>query len=149
MYNNLYILNKIKEEGDNLDWVYTTSNGLSVNCFIRRSRLKFLLGYIEVSSDNKYFEKNYLDIPVTAHGGLTYSGNIIKDLIYSSNIKDIEEDEINKWYFGFDCGHYTDMCDDYKDMEYVKNECESLAEQLSKFDIAALRDCKLDKILDK
>jgi len=64
---------------------------------------------------------------ITVHGGLSFSGG---DGKYP-----VEDD---KWWFGFDCAHYGDKTnltnepyDVERTLEYVENECESLAKQLS------------------
>lgn len=84
--------------------------------------------------------KTVIGLLFDVHGGITYSGSAS----VGYPVKD------DRWYFGFDCAH----CDDGKDLEtaarygykldsfyicmegevrtleYVKNECISLAEQL-------------------
>jgi len=62
----------------------------------------------------------------SVHGGVTYSGN-----------GDFFSDG-NGWWYGFDCGHAGDLSpaydqfssSTYRDIEYVKAECASLAKQL-------------------
>ena len=142
---------KIKTEGDYKEWIFQTSNGCQLLCKIRRNmRLYNLCGYVEITKDNKLFGLEYLDLYDTiskelfipnVHGGVTYSGP-----------------EGNNWVFGFDCANYNDMIfsenfeprgsGEYKDMDYVTKECESLAEQLSKFSISVERNKKIDDCLD-
>ena len=31
--------------------------------------------YVELPKDHKYYGKDYVDIPIDCHGGITYSGN--------------------------------------------------------------------------
>lgn len=72
-------------------------------------------------------------LAVDAHGGLTYA----------SDHEPCGKPD-GRWWFGFDCAHSGDFCpkfeelsarpdDVYRDMDYVKAECESLARQLSAF----------------
>ena len=60
------------------------------------------------------------------HGGLTYA----KDCLLNSDIK-------GYWWLGFDCAHFGDYSPElpfshgeYRNIEYVKEECKSLADQL-------------------
>lgn len=117
----------IKKEGDQKEWVYTCRNGIEFKCYIRRQpRAGHLCGYIHLTPDSDFYGYEYDDIPVDCHGGLTYGS---------------EHD--TEWVIGFDCGHlndlqpfYTDMeyygkTGTYRDMEFVKKECESICEQIS------------------
>lgn len=68
---------------------------------------------------------------IDVHGGVTYSG------------KDYWNDTPTGFYWGFDCNHYMDLAplnieldwqspdQTYRDIEYVKAECRSMAKQLS------------------
>ena len=51
--------------------------------------------YVELPKDHKYYGKDYVDIPIDCHGGITYSG--------------IHEKFSNGFLIGWDYGH----CDDY------------------------------------
>lgn len=72
-----------------------------------------------------------LTLLLDVHGGLTYARN---------HFPKREPDGL--WWFGFDCAHAGDLVpsehcinhpsDVYRDIEYAKKECESLAEQLAK-----------------
>lgn len=93
------------------------------------------------------------------HGGITYSG----DLEFMGT--DLLRVDKGLWWFGFDCNHHDDLADNdlitdpiskkvaehigklvygslvnktHKTRGYVIEECESLAEQLSKFFINSL-----------
>lgn len=136
--------NKIKSEGNYKEWICRTSNGCEFVCKIRRNMsLNNLCGYVEITKDNKLFGIDYFDLEVSlqVHGGITYSSS-----------------EGDFWVFGFDCAHFNDMIfsenfvprgsGEYKDMEYVTKECESLAEQLSEFSLSIQRNKKIDDCLD-
>lgn len=55
--------------------------------------------YIKIPKDHKYYKKEYDEIDVNVHGGLTYSAN---DLYISENEK------IEGWFIGWDYAHYGD-----------------------------------------
>lgn len=138
--NNLFEL--IKKEGDFLEWVYTTTSGVDYKCrIIRNKYLKHLCGYVILTPDNKFYSKHYDDIPVQVHGGLTFS-----------------DEYEGEWLIGFDCAHHGDITPGsgyehlgymgtYKDMNFVKLECESLAEQISEHSLAKIRQIKLAKLI--
>lgn len=139
------LLNKIIEkEGDYLEWIYTTKNGLEFKCEIKRHSLfKCLNGYVTISEYDKFKDYNNITNNVIVHGGITY------ERIYNKDFK-----------IGFDCNHYDDLTpndyvisfkliknETYKDMSFVKKECESLAEQISILDKSYNRYMKLKKII--
>jgi len=80
-----------------------------------------------VDVENKSME---IVLAVDVHGGLTFASDSIKDT-----------PEQGLWWFGFDCSHAGDISpnydfgpfpgDVYRIAEYVKKECESLADQLT------------------
>lgn len=136
------LLKKIKTEGDYHEWIFNTESGSSYKCqVIRNKHLKHLCGYVILTKDNKFYGKDYDHIPVQVHGGLTFS------------------DEVNgEWLIGFDCAHHNDITPNielnyqsngatYKDMDFVKSECESLAEQISEYSISKIREVKIGKLI--
>lgn len=131
------ILKLLEIEGDYKEWIYTCKNGLEFKCIIKRTpHGKHLCGYVLLTKDNKYFEVEYDDIRIHVHGGLTFSD------FYES-----------VWMVGFDCGHYNDYqpayeysSGVYRDMEYVINECQNLAEDFSKHSKELERNKKIDDI---
>jgi hypothetical protein len=140
MNNNLNEL--IKKEGDFLEWLYTTKSGIIYKCrIIRNKNLGHLCGYVILTKDNTLFKKHYDDISVYVHGGLTFS--------------DFYQDE---WMIGFDCAHHGDITPGcgyedlsymgtYKNMDFVKSECETLAEQVSNYSLSLKRGIKINKLL--
>ena len=84
-------------------------------------------GYIVLGKEHQYFGKEYDDVPYfSVHGGLTFSGNI-EDVAPKGDT----------WALGFDAAHLGDKTgccsspeDTFKDVDYMANECESLAEQI-------------------
>lgn len=59
--------------------------------------------YIELTKEHKYYGKDYDDIPIECHGGLTYSSN--KGIIFPKN----NENHREGFWIGWDYAH----CDDY------------------------------------
>lgn len=138
------IFDKIKKEGDYHEWEYTTENGMVMKCYLQRhDTMKHLCGYVVITEDNKFWYKDYDEIPVHVHGGLTYASS----------------DDNKNWILGFDCAHSGDLVpsfrkiylnddnDIYRDKEYVISECESLADQLAEWSISKIRDIKLGKLI--
>lgn len=133
----------IKQEGDKKEWIYTCQNGIQFKCCIRRvPRSGHLCGYVHLTQDNDYYGVEYDNIPVSCHGGLTYSS-----------------EHNDEWVIGFDCAHfgdlqpfYTDMeiygnTGTYKDMEFVTNECESICEWISSKSKSHKRSHKISQII--
>ncbi len=77
------------------------------------------------------------------HGGLTFADSCQETEDESRGICHVPEkgQPDNVWWFGFDCAHSGDVCpkydlshsgyETYKNIAYVKLECENLARQLS------------------
>lgn len=55
--------------------------------------------YIEIPKDNKIYKKDYSEIDLYVHGGLTYSRNFL----WIS-----EEKKLEGWLIGWDYAHYGD-----------------------------------------
>ena len=150
----------IKQEGDNRDF---THKGLQ--CHIERHRtLKHLCGYVGISKNHPLYQRGYSENLCShsgcyehsvgsifeVHGGLTFANEA-----YWQKTKD------GLWYFGFDCGHAGDLVcgadvfggafegDIYRNINYVEEECKSLAGQLLKYKRSQHKfhigsdDCKL------
>ena len=93
-------------------------------------------GYVGVSKYHPWYGKDYNEVDLDVHGGLTYAG--MRD---------------DLWWFGYDCAHLGDardpelMSDEYKNvllgrnlnfdgdtiktLDFCVNECESMAAQLN------------------
>ena len=54
--------------------------------------------YVEIPQDNKNYKKNYDDIDILVHGGLTYSGKCLS----------FENQTLEGWFIGWDYAHYGD-----------------------------------------
>lgn len=112
---------------DEPDRVFWTEDG--VDCLIIRNRFGVLSGYVRAD----HLEgTSYFDLDVMVHGGLSYDGPRCPD-----RKPEKEDDEVGYW-FGFDCGHAGDLCPAmtpqlggvYRDLDYVKAEVVSLANQI-------------------
>jgi hypothetical protein len=122
-------------------------------CLIRRAPLGNLCGYVAVPVGHPYHRKDYANMDISVHGGLTYAGECRDEICHVPKIG--ESDDV--WWFGFDCAHFLDVTpkmvemrepggilhdlwkdskyytqDTYKDINYVKQECIDLARQLRK-----------------
>lgn len=126
-----------KEEG----WQHEFKHAGLQCLMIRNPRYLSWCGYVAVPMNSilnevKYWinepekphEKAVNDIDV--HGGLTFSGKI--EYIHEP----CKIFDINNWVFGFDCCHLGDLFatyhGEYRNKEYVIEQCKKLAEQLSK-----------------
>lgn len=113
-------------EPDHLQWVH---NGL--RCVIRRNHSGALCGYVGVDKQNRFYETDYNDVDFDVHGGVTFSD-------FSTRMG-AEESDGDLFWFGFDCAHAGDVVpslkhhfdvDVYRDIDYVKQQTERLADQL-------------------
>lgn len=107
-------------------------------CIMRRNRMGAWCGYVGVDACHQFYEKDWGEIDVSVHGGVTFASKAWWD------------DQDTRWWIGFDCAHAGDYCpvnvlygpggrlftDDpfhyeiYRDQEYVRKEVEGLVEQL-------------------
>lgn len=110
---------------------------------VRNMHMGHWCGYVGAPEGHPEYGKNDTDFDV--HGGITYSGHC------QGHICHTHEEAANEpvWWLGFDCGHGHDLQPGgiavmqevlgrrsvafdgvYRDMEYVKGQCRSLAAQL-------------------
>lgn len=104
--------------------------------------LKTWCGYCGVSPQSPLFEKDYDDICIDCHGGLTYSGFRVLDIRGFSTPEISEYADYaykDHWFFGFDCAHYHDLVPGspfgnknavYRNLDFVKKELKSVAAQI-------------------
>lgn len=74
-------------------------------CVILFMPIGYRCGYVGLPKGNKYYGKDYDEIPINCHCGLTYSDSGLHN-----------QDDTDIWWIGFDCGH---CCDGY-DVETAK-----------------------------
>lgn len=128
-------------EPDKIQW---QDEETGMPCLIVRTRRGALCGYVGVAENHPAFQINYDDVQPhpDVHGGLTFS-DFCQIGAGEQGICHIpgegEPDRI--WWLGFDCAHGWDVVpglgiqfyqadSSYKDIEYVKTECQILAKQL-------------------
>lgn len=107
-----------------------------------------LCGYVGVPQSHPWFGIGYDDVDVDVHGGLTFAnhcspnGNEAEHICHI--VEDGEDDRV--WWLGFDCAHSGDKApamdatykkwnmlmrgDEYRTIEYVKNQIALLAQQV-------------------
>jgi hypothetical protein len=128
-------------EPDKLQW---TDEATGLPCLIHRGLSGALCGYVGVSESHPLFRRDYDEADVRVHGGLTFSDMCAGQEGAGHGICHIpgpgEPDHV--WWLGFDCAHSGDVCpaydhrrswsyeSSYRDLDYVKRECASLAGQL-------------------
>lgn len=115
-------------------------------CVIVGFSLGHRCGYVGISKNHRYYGKDYDDLQLYVHGGLTYS-----KLNPEFSIKS------DKWWIGFDCMHREDgkdfdlirelsLVEEYeyildlekrfptggivRTIDFVENECKKLIDQL-------------------
>ena len=94
-------------------------------CVIVGSYMGHRCGYIAIPKDNELYGKDYDEIDIDVHGGLTYSE-------YSNSEYPVKSEE-DVWWIGFDCAHSGDG----KDMELIKSFGENNTEIKTILDIEA------------
>lgn len=123
-------------ELDRYDFV--TQAGL-LGAMLRHKYFGHWCGYVGVEAPHPCYGKYYGTLECRVHGGLTYSGKFPTREYFKGPWE-------NLWWFGFDCHHYQDMapgdavvvkgafsfpCQKYRDRDYVRDQVEQLASQLS------------------
>lgn len=123
-----FIKNEVKEWENEPDELGFTDKTTGLECWIwRNPGSGFLCGYVIIPKEHKLYEKNLFgNSDFEVHGGISFS-----DFIR------------NEFMIGFDCGHAGDLSpytyisstpyDTYRNIEYVKAECISLAKQISEY----------------
>jgi hypothetical protein len=128
-------------EADKEQW---TDEKTGLPCLFVRNHSGFLCGYVGINSSHPFFEQHHGNCDVSVHGGLTFSDKCMPHEMNEPkvchSVEDGEDD--NVWWLGFDCAHGGDFCPayhstesrahfKYRTVEYVKNECADLAQQLA------------------
>lgn len=105
---------------------------------LRAGRQGNWCGYVGVPKDHPAYGGDYNDLDVQVHGGLTYGSACDGERICHVPAPG-ESDDL--WWLGFDCLHFRDRAPgfsfhadpdaEYRTLTYVRNEIESLADQLA------------------
>lgn len=121
-------------------------------CLIVRNPGGALCGYVGVPTDHPYYGKKWSDVGANVHGGITFAAMCqpgAEDHAICHIPGPDESDQV--WWLGFDCAHHMDFCpgyaaqygalgikcfakydgEEYRDINYVKGQIYSLAQQLS------------------
>lgn len=119
-------------------------------------------GYVLLPPNHPFYGKDYDDLAITAHGGLTF-GSKFDSEYFLEWIKDLQiEGDVNVenfqnfddyWMIGFDTGHYGDDIINCP-LQYVINETENILYQclddnikgIKKYKSFYLRKDKLKKL---
>ena len=138
-------------EPDKIQWLDEETN---MPCLIVRNPSGALCGYVGVTSEHPAYGKDYSEVNVDVHGGLTFAHTCLHtddNLSICHVVEDGEDD--NVWWFGFDTAHTGDlvprynndeklkfMNEDfmgrpatYKNIAYVRRETLDLAKQLVRY----------------
>lgn len=90
-------------------YVESVFDCVGLKCAVLLQKTGHRCGYVGVPESHPLYGKDYDDVNITVHGGLTFSDN------YSDYPIETEE---KTWWFGFDCAH----CDDAMDFDSVIKE---------------------------
>ena len=95
-------------------------------------RNSYRTGYVGISKGSKFYNKDYDEIPVMCHGGLTYGRISVEKegetWLIDKFLGATPEDKELYW-IGFDCFHVGD--DIYNcDLNFVEDELQSIVDQL-------------------
>jgi len=131
-----------ENEPDRLEWEHKGFKCL----IVRNQALKHLCGYVAIPNGHPWFGRDYFQIDADVHGGLTFGGyGHEKKCENHASYKSISDQKGQKlWWIGFDAAHLgdlipfeveqgtwmgTDTTNVYRNIEYVKDQVEKLAEQ--------------------
>jgi hypothetical protein len=95
------------DEPDKVVWVDETTN---LDCMAVRNHSGAWCGYVGVPGGHRAFNRDYEDLPVVCHGGLTYSNFCQPVSDPSHGICHIPQKGRSDvvWWVGFDCHHFMD-----------------------------------------
>lgn len=144
-------------EPDKIQW---QDERTGLPCLAVRNQFGAWCGYVGVYRDHPWYgvdygeggfdNENRPEAVLRVHGGITFSSGCQKEATEAEGICHVaghgEDDRV--WWFGFDCAHYRDLVptmqkalidvgssqldgdSQYRDLDYVRSECASLAKQL-------------------
>lgn len=124
------------DEPDKIQWPDPVTG---LPCLAVRSSMGNWCGYVGVPEGHPYFMKEYGDVDVACHGGLTFSGSCAEDGSDHGICHVVEPGESDRvWWLGFDCGHAFDLMPGmrlmegsvYRNLTYVQDQCFLIAAQL-------------------
>lgn len=128
------------DEPDHVQW---QDEATGLPCLAHRNKFSGnWCGYVGVAEGHPYFEQSYEELDASVHGGLTFADFCAENTPEGEGICHVPgEGEPEKvWWFGFDCAHLYDLSpgtkmpifdgEVYRNLNYVKEECQRLAAQL-------------------
>jgi hypothetical protein len=131
-----------QQEPDRMEWVY-----LGFPCLIVRQNQGWLCGYVGIPPTHLYYGKYINDdelYSLKVHGEITFSEPSHDSDTPAAACHQLLPKTDGYWWLGFDCSHVEDIVPtllavysihntaSYKNLEFVKNQVEYLAQQLSK-----------------
>lgn len=129
-----------QEEPDKVQWKDEVTG---LPCLaVRNPRCGHWCGYVGVAEGHPYFGKSYFDCDVEVHGGLSFAAFCRPEENLEGSVCHVPEpgEPDHVWWLGFDCAHAFDTLpafpgvavpgSSYKSLDYVKDQCARLAQQL-------------------
>lgn len=136
------------------DYIRWYDEETTYHFIMRRSMSGSWCGYVGIPENHPCAGKSYDDeslYDIDVHWGLTYSGECEKEFTADDNAlicHPKKDDEPERYWFGFDCGHCYDFCPGYmarvgidfpgaiyKNVDYVKKELKKLAFQFKELEV--------------
>jgi hypothetical protein len=142
-----------QEEPDKVQWI---DEATGFDCLARRGPMGSWCGYVGVPPGHPAHGRDWVDVDVDVHGGLTFAGACDEDAPEGHGICHVPEPgrPADVWWLGFDCGHAFDVSPafdarereaglpplphfaelpiTYKPLAYVRAEVAALARQLNR-----------------
>lgn len=127
------------EEPDKVQWIDPKTD---LDCLaVRNPSLGNWCGYVGVAPGHRMHGVEYDGVDAEVHGGLTFSGPCREGSEFGICHVPEPGRHSDIWWLGFDCAHYGDLSpgmkelgfcsgEQYRQLGYVKSECESLAAQI-------------------
>lgn len=102
------------------------------NTWLTRGMINFGWGngYVLIPENHPLHGKDYDDIDVDVHGGLTFSELVDAEMVEKW---ELDKEDKGKWCVGFDTAHYSDNLSKWS-KEKVQEEAERLKEQLLSYE---------------
>jgi hypothetical protein len=133
-----------QEEVDKIQWPDPETG---YPCLAVRNKLGNWCGYVGIGQDHPAYGKDYEEVDVRVHGGLTYSAHCDEYREHGiCHIPDPGEPDDTYW-LGFDCAHSDDLSPGlheyyqwdwgkYRTLAYVREQCQYLAWQLKAMEVS-------------
>lgn len=128
------------DEPNKIQWVDAATK---LPCLIVRGGVGALCGYAGIYPTHPYHHRDYDQVEVDVHGGLTFSDSCRHSKDEAQGVCHVPEPGTSGdvWWFGFDCAHCYDLAPSmsslgftergtYRDVAYVAAQVTSLAAQL-------------------